>query len=120
MESEKNFYNWYLIGGSVLVVIIIIVTIILSSQKSSVPNLQNTSQVKKEKTLHELLNELFSKKGEKIDNVRTIVEELRTKYKQNIQVIERGSMVTRDHRLDRIRITVGGFGSNEILSIQRG
>ncbi len=44
MESEKNFYNWYLIGGC---------------------------------------------------------------------------MVTRDHRLDRIRITVGGFGSNEILSIQR-
>lgn len=120
MESEKNFYNWYLIGGSVLVVIIIIVIIISSSKNSSVPNLQNTPQVKKEKTLHELLNELFSKKGEKIDNVSTIIDELRTKYKQNIQVIKQGSMVTMNYRLDRIRITVGGFGSNEILSILRG
>jgi DNA primase len=76
--------------------------------------------VTREKTLKELLDELFSKKGEKINNVRNLIDELENKHKQNIQVIRQGSMVTMDDRRDRIRITLGGFDSNEIQSIKRG
>jgi hypothetical protein len=76
--------------------------------------------VTREKTLKELLDELFSKKGEKIDNVRNLIDELKNKHKQNIQVIRQGSMVTMDDRPDRIRIRIDDIGLGIIQSINRG
>jgi hypothetical protein len=74
--------------------------------------------LKESKEKQKLIKELLSKKNENIKNISHIINELKGKHKQRIEVLSPGASKTMDMRNNRIRITVDDSGI--ILNVRRG